>query len=758
MLNVITFFLGVLSIYFIAERPDFSPYLVIPVLILFWIFLPALRWFFSYFLGFFWMLLAVGNVLEQELPKELISKTVSITGIVSSLPEDKQNRTRFDFLIEEMHHEGKLIPGPKKVRLNWYGREIKINAGEKWRLDVRLKPAKGMANPGGFDYERWLFENKITAKGYVYGKGQTQLLAEPPWYSVNHWRQALRDKINNSSLAPDHMPLINALLIGDRSQVTEQQWHVLSATGTNHLLAISGLHIGLVAGVFYWIVYRLFRKSKRLLLYLPAYKIAAIGSMFAAIVYAAMAGFSIPTQRALIMIGVALLLMVMNRRINSSKILAIAVLCVLLFDPLSVLSVSFWLSFAAVAIIVFSVQSRLETTSLWWQYGKIQWVISLAMIPIVLYAFQSFSVVSPLANLLAVPWVSFVVVPLVFLAAIFSMFLPVFEFILQVVNYSLEILWWVLELFSSWSLAKWYGNIPNIWVLLLSLIGAALLISPKGLPVRLPGFVLFLLIFFVAEEEIEKGGFKLVQLDVGQGLSSVIQTGNHILVYDAGAKFSESFDMGSAVIVPYLRTINKHQIDSLIISHGDNDHIGGMNSLIEKFSVMKIYSGVMEKTPFNNAIPCTKGSSWVWDGVKFEILHPDPKHKLSDNNGSCVLKISNHSHSVLLTGDIEKKAEKLLLVESERTLDVDVIVAPHHGSKTSSTLAFIEATSPEWVIFPAGFLNRFGFPKQTIVDRYESKGSKTLTTGVLGAITLTFNPLKAVKYTSYRNQNPSLWN
>ena len=757
MLNVASFVAGIVSIYFITGLPGIPPVPAIAILCLIWLLFPVLRLFSSFGLGFFLMTLAAGQVLAHRLPDMLIEKPVILTGTIASLPENQQYRTRFNFAVENIRYQNKNWTGPKRIRLNWYGRHAPLVSGEKWQLNVKLKPARGLANPGGFDYERWLFQNRLTATGYVIVKEKNQRLSNAPRFSINHLRQHLRDRVLQHDSDSDNAALINALLIGDRSSMSESQWQILTATGTNHLLAISGLHIGLIAGLFYWLFNKIFRKTGRLLLYIPAHKFAALMAMLAAIAYAALAGFSIPTQRALVMLTVVLFFSLIDRSVKTLHITAIALLAVLLFDPLSVLSVSFWLSFTAVVIIVFALHSRVSPQNAWQQFGKVQWVVSLALIPMLLFAFQSFSLVAPLANLFAVPWVSFVVVPLVFVSALVSQFTSVFDALLTLINLSLDSLWWVLKELASLPLARWYGHLPNFWLFALCMLGAILLVAPRGLPFRMPGLVLFSLLFFGKTELIPEGGFKLVQLDVGQGLSSVIETNKHILVFDTGARYGDSYNMGAAVIVPYLRTLRTKKIDTLIISHGDNDHIGGMQALLTNFPVKRLLSGVMNKTPYDFAKACVAGQHWQWDGVDFEILNPGKVKLLTRNNNSCVLKVSNGSHSVLLTGDIEKEAESTLLAREKQQLNSDVIVVPHHGSNTSSTVAFIQAVSPQWALFPVGYLNRFRFPRPGVVKRYIQQGSKIMLSSKEGAISMSIYPGKAIHVESYRQKLTGLW-
>ncbi len=756
MRNILAFFLGILSVCFVQELPIFDLRFLLPVIISLWFFLPRFRWLISFLFGAIWLLIAAQMVHSERLPEYLAGEVLQVTGQIDSLPKIQDKRSSFIFAIDKVWHKGQLLEHPSRVRLNWYSSRESLKAGDKWLLYIKLKPARGLANPGGFDYERWLFENRIGATGYVFNKGNHKKIAIAPWYSIDSWRQTLSDKLSDAYGESPHLSLVKALLIGDRSEVSAAQWEVLTATGTNHLLAISGLHIGLVALATFWIFTRLFKRSGRLLLYLPAYKMAAIMALFAATLYAALAGFAIPTQRALLMLSVVLVFMLLNRRLAPLRILSIAVFIVLLYDALAILSVSFWLSFFAVVVIIYSMQGRLKPSGLWWQWGRLQWAISLAMIPVLLFSFQVFSVVSPLANVIAVPWVSFIVVPLIFVAVFFCAIPPLFNFTLGLIDLSLDALWWLLAFFANLPLSQYHGTIEHDWAFIAAIVGILLLLSPRGLPLRLPGIILLSVVFFSSNDRLPVDAFKLHLLDVGQGLSAVIETQQYILVYDTGAKFGDSFDMGKAVVTPFLRSLGKSKIDVLLISHGDNDHIGGMQSLRSNFVIDTLLSGAMHKTAFDNAAQCFN-QRWYWDGVLFEIIHPMKSAKYAGNNSSCVLKVSNNRYSVLLTGDIEAGAERNLLKSRPDVLDVDVLIAPHHGSNTSSTEAFISATSPEWILFPAGYRNRFGFPKQKVVSRYQQQGSQSLMTGNTGTIEFYFGQQAELQYSTFRQQSQRFW-
>lgn len=709
-------------------------------------------------LGFLWVIAYGLWVLSSELPDELIKQDILVSGKVSSLPESDNIQTRFVLDVSSIKYQNQLVKGPKRIRLNWYGKAPEIHAGQQWQLVVRLKPAHGMQNPGGFDYEKWLFERGIRATGYVRESDSNTLLQDPDRFSVNHIRENLKSQIQSFLPHSEFRGLVLALAIGDRSEINDDQWQVLTATGTNHLVAISGLHIGLVAGGVYFIFLFLFKRSRGLLLFVPAYKASAMVALFAAFIYAMLAGFAIPTQRALIMIAVVMLGVLVNKRFSYSQILSFALLTVLLIDPFSALSTGFWLSFIAVAAILYAMQSRLKVSGLWWQWGRVQWIVSLALAPILIFSFQSFSLVSPLANIIAVPWVSFITVPLLLLGILFSFIEPVGQMLMFFVSESLKLLWMVLEYFAGMRFSLWQQFAPQAWTLIPAFIGILLAIAPRGFPARYLSVIFLLPLFLVKPEKLEQNEFRFSLLDVGQGLSAVVQTRNHVLVYDTGPKFRSGFNTGQSVVLPFLKKLAVEKLDILMITHGDNDHIGGMQSILENIPVETVYSGVMKKTPEQNSTPCLAGQQWRWDGVNFEMIHPSGSEFIDKgNNGSCVLRVSGSSRSILLTGDIEKKVERELIENYTNQIKANILVAPHHGSNTSSTMAFIEAVNPEWVLFPAGYANRFKFPTKKVVERYIHSGVQYLTTGTSGAIEVFIDDNEAMLINRYRSINRRFW-
>lgn len=686
--------------------------------------------------GFLWSLISAHHILAVSLPQNLIGEDVLIEGQVASLPTQKTRYVQFEFEIQRAWAGETPVTVPNRIRLNWY-RDYPpaLRAGDSWHLQVRLKPPRGFRNPGGFDYEAWLLQHRIRATGYVRHSDQNQRLATGWAYPLQRLRQAVRSRVSQVLGDSPVKGVLLALVIGDRSAITPEQWQTLQRTGTNHLMAISGLHIGLVAGLAFLLGQRLWRYSGQGMLWLPAPKAGAILALTAAAGYAALAGFSIPTQRALIMVAVVMLALLTSRPVIPTRTLAMALLLVLLFDPLAVLASGFWLSFAAVAIIFYGLSGRLGRLPRWYQGVRVQWWISVGLFPLVIVLFQRASLISPIANLLAVPLVSLIVVPL---SLVGTLMLPIShglgESALQLAAWLMHGVMLGLAWLAEWPLASWSGGASSNWQAVLAVCGVMLLLAPRGLPARSVGLLLLLPLVIGVPSSIPAGAARFTLLDVGQGLAAVVETRHHSLVFDTGPRFSPRFDTGEAVVLPYIRQRGLRRVDRLIISHGDTDHIGGAESVLAAIQVADISSSVPDKLAPRAVIPCRRGQHWEWDGVEFAMLHPAEGYTHRRNNASCVLKVTAGDHALLLTGDIEKAAERHLLQAGGADLQADILVAPHHGSNTSSTRPFIRAVAPEYVLFPVGFRNRFKFPRQAVVQRYREQGVTMLDTASAGAI------------------------
>jgi len=707
--------------------------------------------------GFLWALWRASSLLEVALPAQWEGRDLTVTGVISGIPQVRERGLSFYFRMEGVEAEDKFHRLPLRVRLNWYGQPPPLRAGERWRLRVRLKQPRGFMNPGGFDYEGWLFHQGIRATGYVRDgprgsragnaaeRPHQRLAAAASWH-WHGWRQALYEKVRD--VLEDHpfKGMVAALALGERQGITTDQWTVLRGTGTTHLMAISGLHVGLVAGLAFWLVRRLWSCSAWLTLRLAAPRAAALGALLAAACYAALAGFAIPTQRALIMVAVAMAAVFSCRRFRPGDILALALAGVLLLDPLAVMAVGFWLSFGAVAVILYAMGGRPAWRRGWHQWGRLHWVAGLGIAPLTLLFFQQQALTAPLANFVAVPWVSLLVVPLVLLGACLLVVVPALgELLLQTGALLLAWLWPLLSWFAALPAGQWF-HAPPLWAAGMGVVGLAWLLAPRGLPARWLGLLMLLPLFFHKPARPPEGAVWFTLLDVGQGLAAVVQTRDHVLVYDTGPRYSARFDTGAAVVVPFLRSQGIRRVDRLLLGHGDNDHIGGAASLLRALPVGEVLSSVPGKVETRvlasleekggpvSAAFCRAGHSWQWNEVVFDILHPPADGGLRGNDASCVLKVSAGKWAVLLSGDIERRAEAVLVRRHGDALAAQVLVAPHHGSRTSSGAAFIDAVAPAYVLFPVGYRNRYGLPAREVLTRYRLRGVTTLDSARHGAI------------------------
>ena len=684
--------------------------------------------------GFLWVLWHAGTILATALPDELEGRDLLLEGVVEEIPQHRGRGLSFYLRARRLSMAGRDYPAPGLVRLGWYGRVPAMVAGETWRLRVRLKRPHGFMNPGGFDYEGWLFRRGVRATGYVRKGAENRRLAPAAPWSWGRLRQALHDILTQSLADLPLGGLVTALAMGERQDIQPAQWTVLRRTGTSHLMAISGLHVGLAAGLAFFLLRRLWSLSSVLCLRLAAPRAAALGGMAAAWGYAALAGFSIPTQRAMVMVTLVMAAVFFRLRWRAGDILALALWCVLLLDPLAVMAAGFWLSFSAVAVILYAMERGAARPAGWWRWGRVHWAVALGLAPLSLLFFQQQSLLAPLANALAVPWVSLMVVPLVLAGACLAPFLPQLGgALLGLAAKLLAWLWPLLEWLAQPQWGQWF-QAPPLWAVLLALPGIALLLAPRGLPGRWLGWLWLLPLLLAQPPRPPAQSLWFTLLDVGQGLAAVVRTRNHVLVYDSGPRFSSRFDAGSAVLLPFLRQQGIHHVDLLVLGHGDNDHMGGAASLLRGITVGEVLSSVPEKVPGREASPCRAGQAWRWDGVLFRMLHPQGDAAFRGNDASCVLQVATAGRGILLTGDIEAPAEAELVRRYGGRLGAQVLVVPHHGSRTSSSAAFLDAVAPRYGLLPVGYRNRYGLPAVSVVEAYRRRGIRLLDSARHGAI------------------------
>lgn len=720
--------------------------------------------------GFLWAATRAEMRLNDALPPEWEGRDLQIVGVVASLPQQYERSLRFEFDVERVLTADAVLP--PHIALSWWGTAAKdgergtlpdLKPGERWQLSVRLRRPHGSANPHGFDYEAWLFERNIRATGTVRPKSgarRTAAFVHQPKYWVQAARERLRARILQALPDQAYAGVLAALAIGDQRAITPDQWQTFTRTGVNHLMSISGLHVTMVSGLVFAFAYGLWRRSARLTLYLPARKAAVLAGVLAALVYTLLAGFEVPAQRTLYMLAVTAAALWLNRMGSALAVLSVALLVVVLIDPWAVLAPGFWLSFGAVGVIFYVSAGRIGTAHWLVTWARVQWAVTLALMPALLALFQQVSVISPVANALAIPLVSLVVVPL----TLIGMVLP-FDAVLQLAHGVMAACVYALEWMSQLPVAVWQQHAPPAWTVLLALAGAALLLLPRGFPLRWTGLAAFLPLFLAGPPRLAPGELQLTVLDVGHGLAVVARTREHALLFDTGPAFGPQADSGNRIIVPYLRAVGVKSLDTLIVSHDDVDHYGGASSVLQALPVAQVLSSLPDLDPLGfeaeNAARCFAGQSWQWDGVRFDVLHPTRESyddaAIKDNNRGCVLRIATRGAAVLIPADIEARAEQQVLASSREALRAQVLLVPHHGSKTSSLPEFVGAVDPRIVIYPVGYRNRFGHPHVDVEQRYLLQGSHVYRSDRDGALTLHLGASDMVRVTPYRASYRRYW-
>jgi competence protein ComEC len=687
--------------------------------------------------GLFWAQLHACAVLCGALPESLVRQTLMAEGRVVSLPEQRQEAVRFRFRIDRLLHDGDPVDFHGLVRLSWYRDPPALVAGQRWRLAIRIKPPHGFINPGGFDYERWLFEQGIKATGHVRDDPANALLAAGPGgHLLDLWRQRLRDRLD-AAWTTDRpaRALVRALVLGDRGALTPAQWEVFSRTGTSHLIAISGLHVGLVAGFVFLLARWLWSRSSRLMARLAAPRAAALAALMAALAYAALAGFAISTQRALLMLMVVMLALLAGRTLRPASALLLALLAVLLLHPSSLLSYGFWLSFGAVAVLLYALGRRLAPARALWRWGRAQWAIALGLLPLLLMLFGRASLIAPAVNLVAVPLFG-VILPLVLIAATATLLFS-WNWPLALVGLLLDQCYALLASIATLPAASMTLGGRAHWVWVAALCGVLLLLAPRGLPARWLGLVLLLPLVLMRPAAPAPGEARFTLLDVGQGLAAVVRTHAHTLVYDLGPRYPSGFETGSAVVAPYLREIGVKRVDLVVASHADQDHVGGLRGLLGAMQVSKVVSGepdeLVDDLDGLDLSGCRRGQRWRWDGVDFELLHP-ARDGYQGNDASCLLRVGSAAAVLLLPGDLEQGVERRLAARLGQRLKADILVAGHHGSATSTSSEFLAAVQPTWVLYTSGYANRWGFPVAEVRERVNALGLASANTATDGAV------------------------
>jgi len=759
--------------------------------------------------GFCWAAWLAHGALSSQLASVDEGRDFTVVGTIDNLPYRFAQGVRFNFAVERVldgrGETRNTMPGPApvppRIALSWYSgfrdqvTEVgDVQPGERWQLTVRLQRPHGNANEYGFDYEAWLLEQGVRATGYVrpnHGNRRLDSFVFSARNLVEHSRAVLRARILAALPGKPYAGVIVALVVGDQRGIDQADWKVFTNTGIGHLVSISGLHITMVAGLFALIAFTLWRHSfftrAQLPLVLPAQKVAALVGAAVAFLYVLLAGFGVPAQRTLYMLIVVAVALWLNRIASVSHVLCTALGVVVLLDPWAVLWPGFWLSFGAVAVILYSTVGRTtrrpagraqgaEDTSQdvhpgqtavarFWAALRVgahtQYAVTLGLVPLTMLLFAQVSVISPLANAVAIPLISLVVTPLALVGSMLPLTLA--SFVLGVAHALVEWLTICLQWFSGLRYAVWRAPTPPLWLFCWAMFGTLWLLAPRGWPVRWLGLATWIPLLAAEPSHPEPGRMTVTAFDVGQGMALLIETSHHRLLYDAGPSYGTDINAGNRVILPYLRARGIPSLDGMIVSHSDADHSGGALSVMDGLPVDWVLGSLQPNHPIMAAarrhLQCAAGQAWTWDGVRFEILHPltasYADHTLKPNARGCTLKITAGGKSMLLAGDIEALQEEQLVSRDRERLRADVLLVPHHGSGTSSTAEFLKSVSPQAAIFQVGYRNRYQHPKKEVYERYGELRIQRLRTDQLGALTIDFGG--TIWISGYRETHARYW-
>lgn len=723
----------------------------------------------------------------------------AVSGVVVSLPQKGLDGWRFEFAPDTKTKgdpdRGPQPPIPALLWLGWYSPDQpvpELKVGDHWRFTVRLKRPHSLFNPGGFDGELWLWEQGYGATGTVRTGSNvaSPLLLNPPpnrgaaaWtHPIESARQSVRSAIWQALPESRSAGVVVALVTGDQQAIDPKDWDLFRLTGVAHLMSISGLHITLLAWLGGRVIAWCWRRSERLMLLCPAVTAGRWGGWAVALAYSAFCGWGIPAQRTVLMLGVVTALQTSAKRWPSGLIWLSSAAVVVLWDPWALLQAGFWLSFLAVGVLFISGAGAPKSTapSLGSGSGKAwlkhhgalllreQGLMTLALAPLTWILFGQVSLVGLLANLIAIPWVTFVVTPLAFLGALWS---PLWT----LAALAVQGLLWLLDGLAAGPVGSWSVAAAPAWLDVLGLCGAVILVFPGPWRLRLLGLPWVLPMVLWQAPRPTWGEFELLVPDIGQGNAVILRTQTHTLLYDSGPRNNSESDAGQRVLVPLLKR-TQEPLDRIMLSHRDSDHTGGAASVMAAYPQVSLWSSLEPEHPllqekrgekegdqqgrprsFGSVLPCLAGQHWRWDGVDFEVLHPllqdlalsrDPSAKsakpakpvkpIKTNALSCVLRISSGVGSVrraLLVGDIEMPQEQDLVIRDEAALKADFLLVPHHGSNTSSNQTFLRAVSPRWSFVQAGYRNRFGHPAPKVVSRYQNLGLEMVSSPQCGAAT-----------------------
>ncbi|QCP49239.1 DNA internalization-related competence protein ComEC/Rec2 [Trinickia violacea] len=751
--------------------------------------------------------------LRDALPVSWEGRDIELAGHIRGLPVRDANGVRFLFAVDtdEARRTTGIPHFPPTIQLTWIDRTRAPAAlpllapGDRWRLIVRLKRPHGNANFGVRDPEAALLARNVRATGYVSaasaaGARRLPGRASGVGLTIDRWRFALRARIDTVLAEAPHRGIVTALAVGAQDAVSAEDWLLMRNTGTSHLIAISGLHIGLVAGLCAALAGWLWRRSCFLArvtrrdwpLIVPAQIVAALAGAAVAAFYAALAGFNVPAQRALWMLTVVSIAFVSGRSVAPSMVLAWALSIVLLADPWAVVTPGFWLSFCAVAAILLVVHGHLRVRAEpQWEddepprsrvsrafavvrrrlmrlrerllsAARVQYAVTLGLAPLTVYWFSQIPLIGPFANAFAIPWVSVLVTPTVLVGVVLPAPLDAWAF--RAAHALVEALAAALQALSGPAWTIWRLPQPDTWALSAAALGVVWCLMPRGWPLRWAAPLTWLPLLMPPPAGPSAGTFRVTALDIGQGMSVLIETAHHALLFDTGPG-PESTHAGERIVVPFLQANGVRSLDALVISHADSDHAGGADAVLQAIPVRQLLAGLPPSNRLWGAasragadtLRCAAGQRWQWDGVEFTTLWPDPGPLPKVSNAqSCVLRVVAPGISALLTGDVDAPSERVLVARARDALRAQVLVVPHHGSKSSSTEPFLDSIDPLIAVFQVGYLNRYHHPNPSVWARYAARNIELTRSDRDGAVRIDSNG-GALVLERYRETHRRYW-
>jgi competence protein ComEC len=829
-----TFFIGAILSLFLPIVPDLSQVFICFCIAVTLFLIKKLRSYSGLFFGCAWLLSAGASYqniwqVNNLTLDDFVGKTITVKGVIATIPKtltsneskqstiaksNKLHRTahtkfdtkvnteisrntvsRFNFIVEEFNDQ--KLKDKINIRLRWEEKIIKakgiknfenVKQDQQWQFQVRIKPAHGFANIGGFSYQTWLRQKNLHATGYVKKSTENILLKSQSSYRHQLYLQ-LETLIKSLELNSQTHHFIYALTFGERGKITIEQWQTLQATGTQHLMAISGLHLGLIASGAFAFMLLCFRFIPLHLLLIKRYTswlvtknsriFAFVFSCLVAVFYAYLAGFSLPTLRALIMMQIFIGGKLIGVKLTVTRWFLLSIVCIIFLTPFSIFSVSFWLSVYAVALILLIIwrcrkllklvgKSKLDKIKAWLHSLIIvQLGLTLFMLPVAALLNHQIPLAALFANIVAVPWMSFTAIPLCLLSVVAMPFSePLAIFFLELSIISLDSIWQWLE-FLAQQQALFIDVSHQALMIIIFICGLSFISYFLSLPkmhIAALMFISSLIIMYYKSSHQKSNDWQVNVLDVGQGLSVVIERNGKVILYDTGASYPSGFNLAESVVLPYFQYKGIETIDQLILSHTDSDHAGGLTFIDEQVIAGKIAVNEMKFNDKDNEYDkyarkksCKKGDGFIWQGLRFNVLWPKVIQG-KENDNSCVINITDGKYSVLLTGDISRKVEKILVSDSTiaEQLKANVIIAPHHGSKTSSSSRFIEAVSPDAVIFSAGYLNRWHMPNKAVLKRYQEFNVTPYSTAEQGMVVIKIAE-QGLEIESYREHIKPYW-